>query len=45
VFDVVLVVSGRVLSEVDGFQRNSPIDQALLKRYVDKARAMIPQEP
>jgi len=43
VFDIVILVNGRVLSEVDGFQRHSPIDQALLQRYVDKARAKVRQ--
>lgn len=45
VFDVVIVVRGRVLYDVDGFQRYSPIDQSLLKTYVDKARGKIRQEP
>lgn len=45
VFDVVIIVQGRVLYEVDGFQRHSPIDQQLLKRYVDAARMKIRQEP
>jgi len=38
-------VDGRVLYEVDGFQRYSPIDQDLLQVYVDKGRARIRQEP
>jgi hypothetical protein len=41
VFDVVLIVDGRILYEVDGFQRHSPIDQQLLRHYVEAARAKI----
>jgi hypothetical protein len=43
VFDVVIVVEGRVLVEVDGFQRHSPIDQALLQLYLNMAREKIPE--
>lgn len=45
VFDLVIVVDGRVLYEIQGFQRESPIDESLLKLYVDKARVRIRQEP
>jgi hypothetical protein len=45
VFDVVVIVDGRVLYRVEGFQRYLPIDQDLLKTYVDLARAKIKQEP
>ena len=43
VFDIVVVVDGHILYEVDGFQRYWPIDQNLLKHYVDKAREKIGQ--
>jgi hypothetical protein len=45
VFDVVYITDGRVVSEVTGFQRHSPIDQELLREYVEKARLKIRQEP
>ncbi len=45
VFDLVIIVDGRVLYEVSGFQRESPIDESLLKIYVDTAREKIRQEP
>jgi hypothetical protein len=45
VFDIVIIVDGRVLTEVDGFQRHSPIDQSLLQRYVHTAQEKIRQEP
>lgn len=43
VFDVVILVRERVLYEIDGFQRHSPIDQSLLMLYVDRARDKIPE--
>lgn len=45
VFDVVYIADGRVVSEVTGFQRHTPIDRQLLSEYVEKARLKIRQEP
>jgi hypothetical protein len=45
VFDSVLILDGRVVYELDGFQRHTPIDHELLRTYVEKARAKIRQEP
>ena len=45
VFDLVTIVDGRILYLVEGYQRQTPIDQSLLKLYVDKARAKIRQAP
>ena len=45
VFDVVYIADGQVVSEVTGFQRHTPIDQELLREYVEKARLKIRQEP
>jgi len=41
VFDIVVTVRGRILYQVEGFQRYAPIDQALLGQYVRKAQAKI----
>ena len=43
VFDVVYIAAGRVVSEVTGFQRHTPIDQEFLREYVEKARLKIGQ--
>jgi hypothetical protein len=40
-FDSALVVEGRFLYRLDGFQRHEPIDQELLKTYVEIARERI----
>jgi len=45
VFDVVYITDGRVVSELTGFQRHTPIDQDLLRTYIEKARLKIRQEP
>lgn len=42
VFDIVIVVQGRVAYELDGFHLTTPIDQTLLKSAIDKAKAKIP---
>jgi len=44
VFDIIIVAEGRVLYQLEGFQRHTAIDQALLKRYVDEAAARIRQQ-
>ena len=45
VFDVVHLVEGRVVYEVVGFQRHTPIDEELLRTYVEAARGKIRQQP
>jgi hypothetical protein len=45
VFDVVYITDGRVVSEVTGFQRYLPIDQELLREFIEKARLKISQQP